>query len=130
TGKTVEETSSTSSSPIPSSPVSSSSPGWRIFSRPVARPPRSPDLQVRNSELEAGSAGLIMENRPTSLPAKTAYEQLKHKQEYQQMVSAAKKKELREAKERKKAQATLQRQEEQLAAAVATWNNEILPKWD
>lgn len=38
--------------------------------------------------------------------------------------------ELREAKERKKAQANLQRQEEQMAAAVATWNNDILPKWD
>lgn len=125
--------SSTSSSPIPSSPVSgttSSSPGWRIFSRPSPRAPRSPDIKARNSELEAGSAGLIMENRPNNLPAKTAHEQLKHKQEYQQMVSAAKKKELREAKERKKAQANLQRQEEQLAAAVATWNNDFLPKWE
>nr|XP_045597853.1 TBC1 domain family member 14-like [Procambarus clarkii] len=130
TSKANDAPSSTSSSPVPSSPVPSSSPGWRIFSRPITRVPRSPDLQVRNSDLEAGSAGLIMENRPTNLPAKTAYEQLKHRQEYQQMVSAAKKKELREAKERKKAQATLQRQEEQLAAAVATWNNEILPKWD
>ncbi|XP_071520095.1 uncharacterized protein [Panulirus ornatus] len=130
TGKTSEDTSSTSSSPIPSSPVASSSPGWRIFSRPMNRATRSPDLQIRNSEVEAGSAGLIMENRPTNLPAKTAYEQLKHKQEYQQMVSAAKKKELRDAKERKKAQATLQRQEEQLAIAVATWNSDILPKWD
>ncbi|XP_068207350.1 TBC1 domain family member 14-like [Palaemon carinicauda] len=124
--------SSTSSSPIPSSPVSgASSPGgWRIFSRPSPRTPRSPDIKVRNSEVEAGSVGLIMENRPNSLPAKTAHEQLKHKLEYQQMVSAAKKKELREAKERKKAQANLQRQEEQLAAAVASWNNEFLPKWE
>ncbi|XP_042225776.1 TBC1 domain family member 14-like isoform X2 [Homarus americanus] len=126
-GKTSDDASSSSSSPVPSSPVSSTSPGWRIFSRPMTR---SPDGQVRNNELEAGSVGLIMENRPTNLPAKTAYEQLKHKQEYQQMVSAAKKKELRDAKERKKAQATLQRQEEQLAAAVATWNSDILPKWD
>ncbi|XP_042856784.1 TBC1 domain family member 14-like [Penaeus japonicus] len=130
--------SSASSSPVPSSsPASSSSSasspgggGWRIFSRPPLRPPRSPDLQARNCELEAGSAGLIMENRPTNLPAKTAYEQLKHKQEYQQMVSAAKKKELKEAKERKKAQASQQRLEEQMAAAVTTWNSEILPKWD
>lgn len=38
--------------------------------------------------------------------------------------------ELRDAKERKKAQASLQRQEEQLAVAVATWNSDILPKWD
>lgn len=121
---------SSSSSPVPSSPVASSSPGWRIFSRPSARLSPSPDFQGRNSEMEAGSVGLIMENRPTNLPAKTAGEQLKHKLEYQRMVSAAKKKELREAKERKKAQATLQRQEEQLAVAVATWNSEILPKWD
>ncbi|KAK7066370.1 hypothetical protein SK128_001112 [Halocaridina rubra] len=127
---TSDGASSTSSSPIPSSPVSSTSPGWRIFSRPSPRTPRSPDIKIRNSEVEAGSAGLIMENRPNNLPAKTAYEQLKHKQEYQQMVSAAKKKELREAKERKKAQANLQRQEEQLASAVAMWNNEFLPKWE
>ncbi|XP_045124640.1 TBC1 domain family member 14-like isoform X1 [Portunus trituberculatus] len=120
--------SSTSSSPVPSSPVVST--GWRIFSRPSTRLSRSPEVQVRNCDLEAGSVGLIMENRPNTLPAKTAGEQLKHKQEYQRMVSAAKKKELREAKERKKAQANLQRQEEQLAIAVATWNTEILPKWD
>lgn len=42
--------------------------------------------------MEAGSVGLIMENRPNNLPAKTVGEQLKHKQEYQRMVSAAKKK--------------------------------------
>ncbi|KAK3851910.1 hypothetical protein Pcinc_041471 [Petrolisthes cinctipes] len=129
--------SSTSSSPVPSSPVaatnsssSSSSSSWRIFSRPPRATTSSPDVQSRNSEVEAGSAGLIMETRPTSLPAKTYREQLKHHQEYQAMVSAARKKELREAKERKKAQANLQRQELQMATAVTTWNNDILPKWD
>lgn len=83
--------STSSSSPVPTSPVAASSPGWRIFSL-THRVARSPDFQGRNSELEAGSAGLIMETRPTSLPAKTYREQLKHHQEYQAMVSAARKK--------------------------------------
>ncbi|CAL4141674.1 unnamed protein product [Meganyctiphanes norvegica] len=46
------------------------------------------------------------------------------------MVSLAKKKEMREAKERQRAAANQKRQEEQLASALNTWNNQILPKWD
>lgn len=57
-----------------------------------ATPSLQSHLQARNCDMEAGSVGLIMENRPNTLPAKTAGEQLKHKQEYQRMVSAAKKK--------------------------------------
>ena len=38
--------------------------------------------------------------------------------------------ELKEAKEKKKAQAALLKQEQHLATAVASWNNEFIPKWN
>ncbi|XP_076034464.1 TBC1 domain family member 12-like isoform X2 [Oratosquilla oratoria] len=119
-----ESSSSASSSHSPSS----SAPGWRIFSRGALKGNRT--VEVRNSDLEAGTVGLIMENRPSSLPAKTTKEQQKHDQEYQEMVTAAKKKEQKEAKARRKAQVAQLKQEEQVSSAVAVWNNEIIPKWD
>lgn len=55
---------------------------------------------------------------------------MKHRQLYEQMIEAAKKKEQREAKQRKKQQRLQLKQEELLSAAVKEWTTEILPKWD
>lgn len=40
----------------------------------------------------ASSSALILHNRPSNLPAKSQDEEQKHRQEYQQMVEAARKK--------------------------------------
>lgn len=126
-------------------------PGWTLFRRLGSKPseqditvdvetsgtPESP-VSIRSTgsgskryeDIVASSSALILHNRPSNLPAKSQDEEQKHRQEYQQMVDAARKKELKEAKLRKK---QLQRQlklEEQLANAARIWNNEILPKWD
>lgn len=63
------------------------------------------------------------------MPPKSAEEELKHRQLYEQMIEAAKKKEQREAKQRKKQQRLQLKQEEMLSAAVKEWT-EILPKWE
>ncbi len=47
---------------------------------------------------------LIFENRPSNLPAKSQQEALKHRQEYERMVEAAKRKEQREKEIRVKKQ--------------------------
>ncbi|KAJ9592631.1 hypothetical protein L9F63_015704, partial [Diploptera punctata] len=126
-------------------------PGWKLFGRLASKPPEqepTTDLESgrlpespasirstgsgskRYEDIVASSSALILHNRPSNLPAKSQDEEQKHRQEYEQMVEAARKKELKEAKQRKK---QLQRQlkvEEQLANAARIWNNEILPKWD
>ncbi|XP_069678190.1 TBC1 domain family member 14-like isoform X2 [Periplaneta americana] len=122
-----------------------STPGWKLFGRLVSKPSENditsnpetgwlPDAAIsggkRYEDVVASSSALILHNRPSNLPAKSHDEEQKHRQEYQQMVEAARKKELKEAKQRKK---QLQKQlkiEEQLANAARIWNNEILPKWD
>lgn len=126
-------------------------PGWKLFGRlglktgeqdaainvESSLTPESP-ASIRSTgsgskyyeDIVASSTALILHDRPSNLPAKSQDEEQKHRQEYQQMVAAARKKELKEAKLRKK---QLQRQlkvEEQLANAARIWNSEILPKWD
>lgn len=65
-----------------------------------------------------------------TLPPKSADEEQKHRQLYEQMIEAAKKKEQREAKQRKKQQRLQLKQEEMLSAAVKEWTTDILPRWD
>ncbi|KAB7506745.1 TBC1 domain family member 12 [Armadillidium nasatum] len=106
--------------------VEESSNAWRLFSKSDSIGSHSSE----GLEVPAGTAGLIMEERPGNLPAKTPLEQEKHEQEYKSIVSAAKKREMKEARERRKAQALQLKQEKHLSDSVHTWNNVILPKWN
>lgn len=45
----------------------------------------------RYEDVVASSSALILHDRPANLPAKSTDEETKHKQEYEQMVEAAKK---------------------------------------
>jgi hypothetical protein len=45
----------------------------------------------RYEDIVASSSALILHNRPSNLPAKSQDEEQKHRQEYQQMVEAARK---------------------------------------
>lgn len=85
----------------------------------------------RSDECIASSTtALILENRPPNLPAKSAEEEIKHKQLYEEMVRGARKKELQDAKVRKKQAYQQQKLEEQLINATKTWNEDILPNWN
>ncbi|XP_012879394.1 PREDICTED: TBC1 domain family member 14 isoform X3 [Dipodomys ordii] len=96
-----------------------------------SRPP-SPKQNVRkNLDFEPlSTTALILEDRPANLPAKPAEEAQKHRQQYEEMVVQAKKRELKEAQRRKKQLEERCRVEESIGNAVLTWNNEILPNWD
>ncbi|XP_035150025.1 TBC1 domain family member 14 isoform X3 [Callithrix jacchus] len=100
----------------------------------VGRPskPPSPKQNVRkNLDFEPlSTTALILEDRPANLPAKPAEEAQKHRQQYEEMVVQAKKRELKEAQRRKKQLEERCRVEESIGNAVLTWNNEILPNWE
>nr|XP_019603754.1 PREDICTED: TBC1 domain family member 14 isoform X1 [Rhinolophus sinicus]XP_019603755.1 PREDICTED: TBC1 domain family member 14 isoform X1 [Rhinolophus sinicus]XP_019603757.1 PREDICTED: TBC1 domain family member 14 isoform X1 [Rhinolophus sinicus] len=97
-----------------------------------ASKPPSPKQNVRkNLDFEPlSTTALILEDRPANLPAKPAEEAQKHRQQYEEMVVQAKKRELKEAQRRKKQLEERCRLEESIGNAVLTWNNEILPNWE
>ncbi|XP_043400622.1 TBC1 domain family member 14 isoform X2 [Chelonia mydas] len=97
-----------------------------------AHKPLSPKQNVRkNLDFEPlSTTALILEDRPANLPAKPAEEAQKHRQQYEEMVVQAKKRELKEAQRRKKLLEERCRLEESIGNAVLIWNNEILPNWE
>uniref|UniRef100_A0A672RBN6 TBC1 domain family member 12-like n=1 Tax=Sinocyclocheilus grahami TaxID=75366 RepID=A0A672RBN6_SINGR len=132
-----------------------SAPGWKLFGKVPLResPPKdskiiqqeyearasksdqSPSLptQGRRKNLEfepLSTTALILEDRPASLPAKSEEEAQRHRQEYDEMVAEAKKRELKEAQKKKKQMKERFKQEESIANAMVVWNNEILPNWE
>uniref|UniRef100_A0A8C4NX21 TBC1 domain family, member 14 n=1 Tax=Dicentrarchus labrax TaxID=13489 RepID=A0A8C4NX21_DICLA len=93
--------------------------------------PTSPRQSVRkNLDFEPlSTTALILEDRPANLPAKPAEEAQKHRQQYEEMVAQAKKRELKEAQKRKKQLEDRCKLEESIGTAAQTWNQEILPNW-
>ncbi|XP_056125865.1 TBC1 domain family member 14 isoform X1 [Rhinichthys klamathensis goyatoka] len=91
----------------------------------------SPKKNVRkNLDFEPlSTTALILENRPANLPAKPEEEAQKHRQEYEEMVAQAKKRELKEAQKRKKQLEDRCKLEESIGNAALTWSQEILPNW-
>ncbi|KAF5927038.1 hypothetical protein HPG69_001671 [Diceros bicornis minor] len=108
--------------------------GRQEYEDKAGRPskPPSPKQNVRkNLDFEPlSTTALILEDRPANLPAKPAEEAQKHRQQYEEMVVQAKKRELKEAQRRKKQLEERCRLEESIGNAVLTWNNEILPNWE
>ncbi|XP_013787112.1 TBC1 domain family member 14-like isoform X1 [Limulus polyphemus] len=76
------------------------------------------------------TTALILENRPPNLPAKHPLEEQRHKQEYEEMVKTARKKELKDAKARKKQIQQQRKLEDKLVQATKVWTNDILPNWE
>ncbi|TRY59916.1 hypothetical protein DNTS_013440 [Danionella cerebrum] len=132
-----------------------SAPGWKLFGKVPLResPPKdsktiqqeyeakackssqSPSLpgQGRRKNLEfepLSTTALILEDRPADRAAVSEEEAQRHRQEYDEMVAEAKKRELKEAQKKKKQMKERFKQEESIASAMVVWNNEILPNWE
>uniref|UniRef100_A0A3Q2YAP5 TBC1 domain family member 14 n=1 Tax=Hippocampus comes TaxID=109280 RepID=A0A3Q2YAP5_HIPCM len=129
--------------------------GWKLFGKvpPREGPVKDPRRIQKEYETKTGRAGhsnltsprqnvrknldfeplsttaLILEDRPANLPAKPAEEAEKHRQQYEEMVAQAKKRELKEAQKRKKQLEERCKLEESIGSAAQTWNQEILPNW-
>ncbi|XP_030578553.1 TBC1 domain family member 14 isoform X2 [Archocentrus centrarchus] len=136
-------------------PVEQKDPGWKLFGKvpPRESPIKDPKKIQKEYETKSGRAGsgnptsprqsvrknldfeplsttaLILEDRPANLPAKPAEEAQKHRQQYEEMVAQAKKRELKEAQKRKKQLEDRCKLEESIGTAAQTWNQEILPNW-
>ncbi|WKY15807.1 hypothetical protein Q1695_000915 [Nippostrongylus brasiliensis] len=76
------------------------------------------------------TTGLILEERPSSLPPKPSEEAAKHKQLYKDMIEQMKKKERQAQIERDRARLEQARLEEQAMSACLVWTQEILPNWN
>ncbi|KAK6618651.1 hypothetical protein RUM43_013042 [Polyplax serrata] len=121
-----------------------SSQGWKIFGKNSSQEnslgslgnevhasrANSPLTTKKYEDVIVSSSALILHNRPANLPAKSEDEQQKHKLEYEQIVEAARKKEVKESKKRKKQLQQQLKFEEQLTSASKIWSCEIIPKWD
>ncbi|XP_074555461.1 TBC1 domain family member 14 [Halichoeres trimaculatus] len=138
-----------------SRPEEQKDPGWKLFGKvpPRETPTKDPKRIQKEYETKSGRAGpgnptsprksvrknldfeplsttaLILEDRPANLPAKPAEEAQKHRQQYEEMVAQAKKRELKEAQKRKKQLEDRCKLEESIGTAAQTWNQEILPNW-
>ncbi|XP_064199673.1 TBC1 domain family member 14 isoform X2 [Anguilla rostrata] len=135
-------------------PLEPREPGWKLFGKvplregPVKDPRKiqkeyetrsgrpgnlaSPKQSVRkNLDFEPlSTTALILEDRPANLPAKPAEEAQKHRQQYEEMVAQAKKREMKEAQKRRKQLEDRCKLEESIGNAALTWNQEILPNWE
>ncbi|NWS51751.1 TBC12 protein, partial [Chunga burmeisteri] len=134
-------------------PAVQSAPGWKLFGKVPPREnlpkdskiiqqeyeartgrmykPPPPSARRKNIEFEPlSTTALILEDRPANLPAKSVEEALRHRQEYDEMVAEAKKREIKEAHKRKKIMKERFKQEENIASAMVIWVNEILPNWE
>ncbi|XP_052533124.1 TBC1 domain family member 12 isoform X2 [Tympanuchus pallidicinctus] len=134
-------------------PAVQSAPGWKLFGKVPPREnlpkdskiiqqeyeartgrmykPPPPSARRKNIEFEPlSTTALILEDRPANLPAKSVEEALRHRQEYDEMVAEAKKREIKEAHKRKKIMRERFKQEDNIASAMVIWINEILPNWE
>ncbi|XP_063163482.1 TBC1 domain family member 12 isoform X2 [Candoia aspera] len=130
-----------------------SAPGWKLFGKVPPKENLQKDSKIIQQEYEArigklckpapqatrrrhfefeplSTTALILEDRPSNLPAKSMEEALRHRQEYDEMVAEAKKREIKEAHRRKKIMKERFKQEENIASAMVIWVNEILPNWE
>lgn len=84
----------------------------------------------RNADKIGGSSALIQQPRPSNLPAKSALEEESHRKQYNAILEAARRRELKEEKERKLQRELQLKEEERLAEDSAIWNNQVLPKFE
>ncbi|XP_048362011.1 TBC1 domain family member 12 isoform X2 [Sphaerodactylus townsendi] len=134
-------------------PAVHSAPGWKLFGKVPPKENLQKDSRIIQQEYEArtgkgskplpqatrrrhfefeplSTTALILEDRPSNLPAKSVEEALRHRQEYDEMVAEAKKREIKDAHRRKKIMKERFKQEENIASAMVIWINEILPNWE
>ncbi|KAK7910157.1 hypothetical protein WMY93_014841 [Mugilogobius chulae] len=126
--------------------VEQKDPGWKLFGKVPLRegPVKDPKKIQKEYETKSGRAGasnptsprqsvrknldfeplsttaLILEDRPANLPAKPAEEAQKHRQQYEEMVAQAKKRELKEAQKRRKQLEDRCKLEESIGSAAQT----------
>ncbi|XP_012255618.2 TBC1 domain family member 14-like [Athalia rosae] len=84
----------------------------------------------RNADKVGGSSALIPQPRPSNLPAKSPMEEESHRKQYNAILEAVRRREVKEEKERKVQRELQLKEEERLAEDSLTWSSQVLPKFD
>ncbi|GMT35595.1 hypothetical protein PFISCL1PPCAC_26892, partial [Pristionchus fissidentatus] len=128
--ETEEEAASSSSTHRPRRKIVSFAKG--LFSRKDGRSSswKNPFSKMKELNGVVHTTSLILEERPSHLPAKSAEEANRHKQLHQEMIVANKRREAKAEKERQRQTEEKNRLEEQAMSACRHWSEQILPKWD
>ncbi|KYM95455.1 PREDICTED: TBC1 domain family member 14-like [Cyphomyrmex costatus] len=100
---------------------------WKNRGSQHSTPTSSPS---RNIDKVGGSTALIQQPRPANLPAKNVLEEERHRKQYNAILEAARKRELREEKERKQQREYQLKEEKRLAEDSNTWNVHVLSKFE
>lgn len=104
-----------------------------VFSWKAKEPQQHPTpagSPSRNADKVGGSSALIPQPRPSNLPAKSAMEEENHRKQYNAIMEAARRREMKEEKERRIQREMQLKEEERLAEDSAVWSNHILPKFE
>ncbi|XP_066586252.1 TBC1 domain family member 14-like [Prorops nasuta] len=99
---------------------------WKNKELQQSTPVGSPS---RNTDKVGGSLALIQQPRPSNLPAKNALEEEKHRKQYNEILVAARKREMREEKKRKQQREIQLKEEERLTEDSQTWNVQVIPNF-
>ena len=84
---------------------------------------------LKKKKEAASTTALIFENRPLHLPPKSASEEIKHRQQYEEMIAFAKRKAVKDNESEKKKLKNRQKLENQIANIVKTWKEDVIPNW-
>ncbi|VDN82148.1 unnamed protein product [Brugia pahangi] len=76
------------------------------------------------------TTGLILEDRPSTLPAKSIAEQRRHEAQYLALIEATKRQEARRSRQRQQLLEMKRKEEDKAAAAAEVWCSRILPNWE
>uniref|UniRef100_A0A0R3RKN5 Rab-GAP TBC domain-containing protein n=1 Tax=Elaeophora elaphi TaxID=1147741 RepID=A0A0R3RKN5_9BILA len=76
------------------------------------------------------TTGLILEDRPSTLPAKSVAEQRRHEAQYLALIEATKRQEARRVRQRQQLIEMKRKEEDETAAAAEVWCSRILPNWE
>ncbi|XP_074103810.1 TBC1 domain family member 12 [Cotesia typhae] len=76
------------------------------------------------------SVGLILQSRPPNLPAKNSREELLHRKQYDALLDAIKKRELREERDHQKRRAQQLEDENKLSSNLQYWDQKIIPNFN
>ena len=64
------------------------------------------------------------------MPRKSAKEEQKHREQYEEMISAARRKEHKDAANETKKKKEIRKMEDQVSNTVRIWKTDVIPNWE
>ena len=86
--------------------------------------------KAKKPVVASSTTALILENRPSNLPPKSAKEELRHKHLYEEMLKGAKKKEMEDLKKEQNLKKQQHNLEKEIVSIQRIWKEEIINNWD